>query len=274
MIIISFFYDDNQFLLIHPDLLLPKKLIMSVIETNLTHQTIGEIVREDIRAAKILKRYGIDFCCGGKKTLEKACEEKNADINAIQEELIGLVSRNNLFPEVNPDKWEIDFLCDYIENIHHTYVKQNIPVITELAEKVARVHGEHAPELVKIKNLFAQVVKELTPHMQKEELVLFPFIKKLKAESKTKTEIAAAHFGTVKNPIRMMEIEHELAGSLIEQIYLLSNYFALPDWACNSYKLLYNSLSEFREDLHRHIHLENNILFPKAIALEEKFSTH
>jgi regulator of cell morphogenesis and NO signaling len=244
---------------------------MSVVETSLSQQSVGELVREDIRAAKILKRHGIDFCCGGKNTLEKACSDKGVNIDTVQEELIELMSRNNPFPEINPDKWEIDFLCDYIENIHHTYVKQNIPVITELAEKVARVHGEHAPELVKIKELWNEVVKELSPHMQKEELVLFPFIKKLKAATKEKTEIAAAHFGTVKNPITVMEKEHELAGTLMEEIYLLSNSFTLPDWACNSYKLLYNSLAEFREDLHRHIHLENNILFPKAILLEENF---
>jgi regulator of cell morphogenesis and NO signaling len=243
---------------------------MSVIETNLSHQTIGEIVREDIRAAKILKRNGIDFCCGGKKTLENACEEKNVNIDKIQEELIDLMSRNNPFPEINPDKWKIDFLCDYIENLHHTYVKQNMPVISELAEKVARVHGEHSPELVKIKELWNEVVKELAPHMQKEELVLFPYIKKLVAISEGRAERVNAHFGTVKNPIAMMEKEHEAAGELLEEIYLLSSSFTLPDWACNSYKLLYNSLAEFREDLHRHIHLENNILFPKAILLEEK----
>ncbi len=247
---------------------------MSVIETNLSHQTIGEIVREDIRAAKILKRNGIDFCCGGKKTLEKACEEKNINIDSIQEELIDLMSRNNPFPEINPDNWEIDFLCDYIQNIHHTYVKQNIPVITELAEKVARVHGAHAPELVKIKELFSEVVSELMPHLHKEELVLFPYVKRLKSVSEHKAEIETTHFRTIKNPIAVMEKEHELAGALIEEIYLISNSFALPEWACNSYKLLYNSLAEFREDLHRHIHLENNILFPKAILLEEKITSN
>lgn len=242
---------------------------MSVIETNLSHQTIGDIVREDIRAAKILKRNGIDFCCGGKKTLEKACEEKNVNIDTIQEELIDLMSRNNPFPEINPDKWKIDFLCDYIENLHHTYIKQNMPVISELAGKVARVHGEHVPELVKIKELWNEVVNELAPHMQKEEMVLFPYIKKMVAVSEGKAEHGIPYFATVKNPIAMMEKEHELAGALLEEIYLLSNSFALPDWACNSYKLLYNSLAEFREDLHRHIHLENNILFPKAVLLEE-----
>jgi len=247
---------------------------MSVIETKFSSQTIGEIVRDDIRAGKIFKRHDIDFCCGGKKTLKKACEEKNVNADVVQEELLDLMSRNNPFPEINPDKWELDFLADYIENIHHTYVKQNIPVITELAEKVARVHGEHAPELVKIKELFSQVVSELVPHMQKEELMLFPYIKRLTAVAKHKPEPTTMHVGSVKTPISVMEKEHEAAGALMEEIYLLSNTFTLPDRACNSYKLLYNSMAEFREDLHRHIHLENNILFPKAIKLEEKLTTN
>lgn len=245
---------------------------MSVVDTKFSQQTIGEIVREDIRAAKVLKRYGIDFCCGGKKTLEAACAENNVNADAVQEELFDLMSRNNIFPEINPNKWKINFLCDYIENLHHTYVKQNIPMLNELSEKVARVHGNHAPELIKIKELWADLVRELTPHMQKEELVLFPYIKKMVALQEGKSGSINAHFGTVRNPITLMEKEHEAAGELIEEIYLLSNSFTLPDWACNSYRLLYTSLAEFREDLHRHIHLENNILFPKAIALEEKLS--
>lgn len=248
--------------------------IMLTIETNLANKTIGELVRENIRAGKVLKRNGIDFCCGGKKTLIKACEEKGIDLNSIQNELIDAMSTNNPFREINPDKWGLDFLCDYIENIHHSYVKQNIPVITELSKKVARVHGAHAPEVIKIKELFAEVVKELAPHMQKEELLLFPFIKKMNAAIKNEAVVTAPHFRTVKNPIAMMEKEHEVAGELMEEIYLLSNSFTLPEWACNSYKLLYHSLNEFREDLHRHIHLENNILFPKAIKMEEMISSN
>lgn len=241
---------------------------MTSIETNFTNKTIGEIVSEDIRAAKIFKRHGIDFCCGGKKNLLAACEEKQANIDVVQEELLDLFNRNNPRPEINPAKWKPGFLCDYIENIHHSYVKQNIPVISELATKVARVHGAHNPETVKINEVFSEIAKELSTHLQKEELILFPYIKKIEAATENKALFAEPHFGTVKKPIVIMEQEHEAAGELMEEIYLLSNHFEPPDYACNSYRLLYNSLAEFREDLHRHIHLENNILFPKAITLE------
>ena len=159
-------------------------------------------------------------------------------------------------------------------NVHHTYVNKNLSLITEFADKVAKVHGEHSPETKEIAKLWKAVVTELTTHMKKEELVLFPYIKNIERFSKGDLEeFPNSRFGTVKNPIGAMEHEHDSAGGLMKNIQALSNEFTPPDYACNTYRVLYAKLKEFQNDLFQHIHLENNILFPKAILLEEKFKT-
>lgn len=238
----------------------------------LNNSTIAEIVASDYRTAEIFKKHGIDFCCGGKKTIGKVCTEKNIDASKLEEEIFTLQTqpKDN---EHNFNEWSFTFLSDYILNVHHTYVNNNLNLITEFAQKVARVHGDHNTETKDIARLWGDVVLELTMHMKKEELVLFPYIRNLENYSKGELKVfPSSHFGTVKNPIRMMENEHDLAGSLMKDIDLLSNNFTPPAYACNTYRVLYAKLKEFQVDLHRHIHLENNILFPKAILLEEAFT--
>jgi len=229
--------------------------------------TVAEVVVNNIKAAHIFKKYGIDFCCGGGITLEKACKKNKADYDALKAEIEALDS--NVSKSYNYDKWELDFLIDHIVNIHHAYVEESIPILLQYANKVAKVHGHHYAEVVKINSLVEEVVKELAAHMKKEELILFPYIKQQIKALKEGVKPPTPHFGSVNNPINMMLDEHESAGDIFKEIANLSNNYTPPDEACNTFRALYSKLEEFEQDLHQHIHLENNILFPKAIQLEQ-----
>ncbi len=170
---------------------------------------------------------------------------------------------------VRQDEWGLDFMIDYIVNTHHEYVRKMIPVLSAHTEKIASVHGERHPELIEIAKKFSVVYKELKQHMFKEEQILFPYIKQIVNAAVNGTKFEPPYFGSVANPIKMMEIEHQNAGDELFGIRDLSNNYSVPDDACNTYRICLLELKEFEEDLHKHIHLENNILFPKAIKLEE-----
>lgn len=236
-------------------------------------ETLGELAAKDVRKAQIFKKYGLDFCCGGKRTVKEACEKKGLDVTKIEKELqqIDLNASLNLRPLPFND-WKLDFLCDYIVNTHHSYVQKSLPDLRFYASKVARVHGERHPELLSIHQLVESLNAELSAHMIKEETVLFPYVKELLKSEKASNTIQSSHFGTVQNPINMMEMEHESVGEMIAEIRTLTNDFNLPVDACTSYGVLYRLLEEFEDDLHTHIHLENNILFPKAIELEKQLN--
>ena len=229
-------------------------------------KTVGETVTENIKTAHIFKKYGIDFCCGGGISIDKACEKKNVDFSKLKEELLSVDKAQKAY---DYDKWELGFLIDHIVNIHHTYVAESIPLILQYSNRVAEVHGHHYSEVIEINRLFGEVANELTSHMQKEEVILFPYVKKLLNLKVTSQEIVPPHFGTVNNPIKMMEEEHETAGDIFKTIAQLTNNYTPPLDACNTFRALYAKLEEFEQDLHQHIHLENNILFPKAIQLEQ-----
>ena len=233
-------------------------------------RTVADYVTENIKTAHVFKKYGIDFCCGGGISLEKACKKHGIELDQIEQELLSVDTIGYMN---NYDKWDLGFLIDYIVNIHHRYVNESLPIIFQYANKVAKVHGHHYTEVVKINDLFHEVANELLTHMQKEEQILFPYIKQL-TEFQEKGEMikSAPSFGTVNNPIQMMEHEHETAGNIFKEIAKLANNYTPPEEACNTFRALYAKLEEFEQDLHRHIHLENNILHPKAIALEEKLS--
>lgn len=234
-------------------------------------ETLGEIAAKDLRKAQVFKKYGLDFCCGGKKTVKEACTEKGLDVTRIEQELQHadkLVASRPL----PYNEWGLDFLADYIVNTHHSYVRKNLPDIKTYADKVARVHGSHHPELVRVKQLVDEIYNELMSHMIKEEQVLFPYIKELTAAKNKTAQLGAVHFGTVKNPITMMEHEHETVARHLAEIRELTGNYRLPDDACASYSLLYRMLDEFEEDLHVHVHLENNILFPKALEIEKELT--
>ena len=193
-------------------------------------------------------------------------QKKNVDVQKIVDELANLSDNGSGTQNVND--WQLDFLVDYVMNTHHQYVRRMIPAITLHADKVASVHGNNHPETLQIADLFLAVREELQMHMMKEERILFPQIKQLVLTQKENGQYLPPAFGTIQNPIRMMEYEHTSAGDALFQIRELSNNYSHPEDACNTFKALYSELKEFEEDLHKHIHLENNILFPKAIELE------
>jgi len=231
--------------------------------------SIGELVARDWRKAEVFKKFGIDYCCGGKVTVEEACIRKGID-SALLEQELNLVDSKPTNSVHNFDQWDLDFLADYIVNNHHRYVTEAIPFLEELSHKVSRVHGDHHPELREIEQLVQEVIEELTMHMPKEEMILFPYIKEMIQAKKGNTSLTPPPFGTIANPIRMMEAEHISAGRAMESIQKLSEQFTPPLDACMSYQVFYSKLREFQQDLHQHIHLENNILFPKATQLESE----
>lgn len=232
---------------------------------NIKEKTVAEVVADNIKTAHVFKKYGIDFCCGGGISIDKACEKKNLNFEDVINELLSV---DTILRTYDYNNWKLDFLIDHIVNIHHTYVEESIPLIKQYAERVAKVHGQSHKEVVKINSLFVEVANELTTHMKKEELILFPYIKHLVKCNEENTTPNKAHFGTVENPIQMMEHEHETAGDIFKEISMLTNNYSPPEGACNTFKALYAKLEEFEQDLHHHIHLENNILHPKAINLE------
>ena len=235
---------------------------------SIENKTIAEIVTENINTAHVFKKHGIDFCCRGGISIEKACAKNNVDYTQLEKELEAVDTQvSNTY---NYDNWDLSFLIDHIVNIHHTYVEEGITMLLQYAAKVANVHGLNFKEVIEINNLFIEVANELTTHMKKEELVLFPYIKQLVKATKENTTPTPPHFGTVNNPIKMMENEHENAGDIFKTIAKLSNNYTPPEDACNTFRELYAKLDEFEQDLHQHIHLENNILFPKAIQLEKQ----
>ncbi len=229
--------------------------------------TVAEVVVNDIKAAHIFKKYGIDFCCGGGITLKNACLKSETSFETLKSEIEAI--ENTTSNSYNYDKWELDFLIDHIINIHHAYVEESTPIILQYSNKVAKVHGHHYSEVVKINSLVEEVVNELAGHLKKEELILFPYIKQQVKAFREGGEPISPPFGTVRNPINMMLAEHDNAGDIFKEIAVLSNNYTPPEGACNTFRALYSILEEFEQDLHQHIHLENNILFPKAIKLEQ-----
>lgn len=226
---------------------------------------IGELVAEDYRTASVFKSFGIDFCCNGNRNISDACAKKNLDVDvvmaALQEVTVKADSTNTDF-----NAWPLDLLADYIEKTHHRYVRSKIVEIMPFLNKVARVHGDNHPELKEVEQLFKDSALELSEHMLKEEKILFPFIRKM-VTNETATAIPA--FGSIENPIAMMKHEHENEGERFRKIASLANDYTPPADACNTYRVTFALLKEFEENLHLHIHLENNILFPKAIEMEQ-----
>lgn len=233
-----------------------------------TNKTIGEIVADDFRTAAIFKKHGIDFCCRGGRTIDEACEKKDVTKKELIEELSSLPSSKG--DAVDVSSWPLDLLANYIVKIHHEYVREKTPTLIQFLDKLCKVHGDRHPELFEVNQLFNESAHDLAEHFQKEERVLFPFIEKLVKASQTGEPLEPTHFGTVENPIEMMKHDHTIEGDRFAKIAALTDGYTPPADACNTYRVTLAMLEEFENDLHRHIHLENNVLFPKAIALEKK----
>lgn len=233
------------------------------------NQMIGELVAKDYRTASVFKKYEIDFCCQGGRTIHDACEKKNIDTQSVLSDLNAVLHAAD-DKGADYQSWPLDLLADYIEKKHHRYVEEKIQEITPYLEKLCKVHGLRHPELFKIRELFNTAAGELAMHMKKEELILFPFVRKMANAKQTGSVLDTPKFGTVQNPILMMTAEHAAEGDRLRKVEALSNHYTAPDDACSTYRVTFALLREFEQDLHLHIHLENNILFPKAIALEKE----
>jgi len=239
---------------------------------NLTKEKhIGEIVAEDYRTAQIFKNHKIDFCCQGNRSIETVCENKIFSSKELIEEIETMRQKSETSNDYK--SWPLDLLADYIEKKHHRYVEESSQVLMPYLAKLCKVHGENHPELFEITSEFKKSVTELASHMKREELILFPYIRKLVKAEQENSEIVKPHFGSVKNPVEMMMQEHEVEGERFRIIAGLSDNYTPPEDACNTYRVSLALLNEFEQDLHLHIHLENNILFPKAIALEKKLNS-
>ncbi len=239
---------------------------------NASNTTVRDIVAEDFRAAAVFQKYGIDFCCGGDRRVAEACRERGVDERGLVADLEAATATTSDTPRFNT--WDLDFLMTYIVTNHHAYVRNAVETLAAHTSKVAEVHGEHHPEVREIAERFREVAEELTSHMAREERVLFPYIAALERARGTDGPLPPAPFGTVANPIAMMTAEHESAGQTMAVLRQLSSGYVPPADACATYRVTYQELEAFETDLHRHVHLENNILFPKAVALERELRSH
>jgi regulator of cell morphogenesis and NO signaling len=237
---------------------------MKVSEKNV----IGDLVAADYRAAKVFSKFNIDFCCQGGRTLEQAAEEINMDSSELIEALDDVMSDKNE-ESIDYRSWPMDLLVDYIEKKHHRYVDEQIPVISTYLAKVVKVHGSSHPELKEIQSLFNGAANELRSHMEKEETILFPYIREVEANKSRQQSVRGENMDSA---IQMLKEEHDQEGERFRKIETLSDQYTPPPGACNTYRVTYALLNEFQENLHKHIHLENNILFPQVKKLENHMS--
>ena len=224
-------------------------------------KTIGEIVTMDGRTATVFNKFGLDFCCSGDVTIESACLDKGLDVQEVLVDIQSLmnngVKQDNLFNEMSLDRLS-QYICVHL----HQYIRDTAPAIAKFTDKVAKVHGKNHPNTIEIASLFDDLRFELEQHMLKEERILFPYITSIVQEGRCSGPFA-------EGPISVMLLEHDTAGDALRKLRNLSDDYNLPPDACNTFRAAYTNLESFEEDLHMHIHLENNILFPKAIELEK-----
>ena len=235
--------------------------------------TLAQIVNNNYQAAWVFEKYHLDFCCKGKRSLAKACFEQELSVSQVAEELEEILARDNKEEMVDFEKMNLTQLCDYILNTHHAYVKNEMPRIHAYLQKVAYRHGDRHPELYKIFQAFAAVKEEMEGHMKKEELILFPRIRELQKLTNNENANLQLNLAYLQSPIQVMEQEHDHAGSLLNEIRILSQDYTTPQDACTTYRLSFTALRTFELDLHQHVHLENNILFPKAINTFRELQT-
>ncbi len=236
---------------------------------NLAQTKVGKIVATNYKTSAVFTSHKIDFCCGGGITLEEACKNKNQDLTQVMVELEEAFKIKDVH---NWEEMELEQLIDMIIDVHHSYVLATIPALQLYLEKLCRVHGSRHPELYEIRTLFEEGEAALRNHMKKEEMILFPYIKAMVQAKRNEFPLSKPHFQDINNPIQIMESEHEDEGERYRKIAQLTDNYNCPPDGCQTYRVTYAILKEFEEDLHKHIHLENNILFPAAQKLFQEFS--
>jgi regulator of cell morphogenesis and NO signaling len=229
------------------------------------HDTVGAIVRDRPSLSRLFEQAKVDYCCGGKKTLEEACRQVGIDPQVFLAQLEASVTSDEE-PEVNVATLSLTELADRIEQTHHAYLHSELPRLEKMTAKVAAVHGDKEPRLHQIKDVFLALSQELATHLMKEEQILFPMIRQLESSE----TLPLFHCGILTNPVRRMEFEHDVAGVALAQLRQLTDDFTPPDWACNTYRAMLDALATFEQDVYQHIHQENNVLFPRAMEMEEE----
>jgi regulator of cell morphogenesis and NO signaling len=231
-------------------------------------KTVRDLAVEVPGAIRVFEKLGIDYCCGGGKSLEDACFGAGV---SLEEVMAAIETGRERYAGQEKEEWQsrpLSELTDHIVQKHHCYTKSELERLDQLSAKVVSVHGKNHPELLKVRDLFLALRKDLIPHMLKEEQVLFPYIGQLEDAARNGRPAPTPFFGTVRNPVKMMILEHDTAGDLLRNMRSASGGYAVPADGCISYQTLYQALQELEQDLHQHIHLENNILFPRAVVLE------
>lgn len=239
---------------------------------NLNSLTLAQIVNSNHKTASVFEKYHLDFCCKGKRSLVQACSEQQLPVENVMAELQTVFEEDNK-SSFDFSKMSLTSLSDYIVTTHHDYVKNEMPQIYAYLQKVSSKHGERHPELYKIFEIFASVKEEMENHMKKEEMILFPRIKEMEKVTETGNVFTQLSLTYLQGPIIVMEQEHDHAGSLLNEIRILSNNYVPPQDACTTYKLSFAALQAFEADLHHHVHLENNLLFPRALNLFQKLQS-
>jgi regulator of cell morphogenesis and NO signaling len=244
-------------------------MIKTTSPAPLAQHTLADIVTADARAAAVFDRAGLDYCCHGHQTLAEAASERGLALEPVLTEIAALGPSS---PETRAfsEAADLDGLTEHIVDKHHRYVRETAPVLEQWLGKLVSRHGERHPELAEVQRTFAAVADELRKHMMKEENILFPYIDALAAAARNAGRLPASPFGTILNPIRIMEEDHRQAGDHVERLRNLTNAYAPPPDGCATYRLCYEELGRFAADLHRHVHLENNVLFPRAAELEQR----
>lgn len=230
---------------------------------------VGELVAKDYRTASVFKANEIDFCCRGNRSIAEVCKHNSIEPDKLIAQLNRVTSTGETGAN-NFESWPLDLMVDYIEKKHHRYVESKIPEIRQFLAKIRKVHGDRHPELIEIDELFAQSAGDLTAHMKKEEFILFPFIRKMEKAQQLDQPLIHPNFDSVENPISMMKQEHDNEGVRFRKIRELADNYVVPGDACTTYRVSFAMLEEFENDLHLHIHLENNILFPRALKMEKE----
>lgn len=236
---------------------------------NLAQTKLGKIVASNFRASTVLTAHNIDFCCGGAITLAQACANENQDLDVVINELEDVLQTR---PDQDYLGMELDQLIDTIIDVHHNYVRSTIPALVIYLNKLCDVHGERHSELFEIRDQFTEGSVALQQHMKKEELVLFPYIKAMVESEKSGFPLSKPHFEHINNPIACMEDEHQAEGLRFKKIAQLTNGYSCPPDGCQTFRVAYAMLEEFEQDLHKHIHLENNILFPTAKSMFKRLA--
>lgn len=229
-------------------------------QIQLKNLTVGEIVANDFRTSSVFKKAGIDFCCGGKQSFSEACKLNGINALELESEILKIAEEPaNEF--MNFKNWDPVFLSEYIMNTHHKFVLKNLPELVFYTQKIASVHGDHHPELFEVADLFVKINAELLQHLKNEEEILFPAIKEVVNTNSAKAK------ETIVSEITRMTGEHEFAGGAMDEINKITKGYKVPEDGCNTYRVAFKMLEQFEDDLHTHVHLENNILYPKALEL-------